>query len=386
MDAMNNPPQIAVPAAETAIDRTKPVSERMARSVMKRYKPEQMQWHYEHGLVLQSIFLKGQRTAQEDLCNYVKSMYDTKITAAGDILTYREGEFNLDQINPGKTLFLLFKKYGEEKYRTAIEKLRRQLQRQPRTNTGGFWHKQIYPWQMWLDGLYMEGPFYAQYVAEFGGADFDDVVRQFTLIESKTVDKATGLLYHAWDESRKQLWANPETGCSPHFWGRAMGWYCMALADTLDFITPAYQKYYKELATIANRLLAPLLKYQDKKSGLWFQVLDQGQRENNYTESSASSMFVYFLLKMIRLEIFQKNDCPQAMEAAHRAYEGLLRDKLEEDPSGELHLTGICKVAGLGGEPCRDGTYEYYVGEMVAVDDFKGVGPFILASMEYEGD
>jgi unsaturated rhamnogalacturonyl hydrolase len=387
MDVLKNLPHIAVIAAGTAIDRTKPVSERMARSVMNRYKPEQVQWHYEHGLVLQSIFLKGRQTAQEYLCSYVKSMYDTKITAAGDILTYREGEFNLDQINPGKTLFLLLKKYGEEKYRTAIEKLRGQLRGQPRTNTGGFWHKQIYPWQMWLDGLYMAGPFYAQYTAEFGGgADFDDVVRQFTLIESKTADKETGLLYHAWDESRKQLWANPETGCSPHFWGRAMGWYCMALADMLDFITPACQKHYKALASIANRLLAPLLKYQDKKSGLWFQVLDQGQRENNYTESSASSMFVYFLLKMIRLEIFQKNDCSQAAEAAQRAYEGLLRDKLEEDPSGELHLAGICKVAGLGGKPYRDGSYEYYVGEMVAVDDFKGVGPFILASMEYEGN
>jgi unsaturated rhamnogalacturonyl hydrolase len=387
MDVLKSLPQIAVAAAGTAIDRAKPVSERMARSVMKRYKPEQVQWHYEHGLALQSIFLKGQRRAREDLCSYVKSMYDTKITASGDILTYRADEFNLDQINPGKTLFLLLKKYGEEKYRIAIEKLRGQLQRQPRTNTGGFWHKQIYPWQMWLDGLYMGAPFYAQYTAEFGGgADFDDVVRQFTLIESKTADKETGLLYHAWDESRKQLWANPETGCSPHFWGRAMGWYCMALADTLDFITPAYQKHYKALAAIANRLLAPLLKYQDKKSGLWFQVLDQGQRENNYTESSASSMFVYFLLKMIRLEVFQKNDCPQATEAAHRAYEGLLRDKLEEDPSGEPHLTGICKVAGLGGTPYRDGSYEYYVGEAAVVDDFKGVGSFILASMEYEGD
>jgi unsaturated rhamnogalacturonyl hydrolase len=238
---------------------------------------------------------------------------------------------------------------------------------------------------MWLDGLYMAGPFSAQYAAEFGGADFDDVVRQFTLMESKAADKATGLLYHAWDESRGQLWANPETGCSPHFWGRAMGWYCMALADTLDFIGPACQAHYGELAAIAGRLLAPLLKYQDKKSGLWFQVLDQGQREKNYTESSASSMFVYFLLKMIRLEIFRKDDCPRAEEAAIRAYEGLLRDKLEEDSSGGLHLTGICKVAGLGGNPYRDGSYGYYVGTTVAADDFKGLGPFILASMEYEG-
>ncbi|MDR2480635.1 MAG: glycoside hydrolase family 88 protein [Treponema sp.] len=373
-------------AKAAAAELSKTVSQRMVQSVMRRYTPEQMQWHYEHGLVLQSIFLFGERTGQDDCCRYVQSMYDTKITPAGEILTYREGEFNLDQINPGKVLFLLYKKYGEEKYRTAIEKLRAQLRLQPRTNTGGFWHKQIYPWQMWLDGLYMQGPFYAQYSAEYSGeAEFDDVVRQFTLIESKTADKTTGLLYHAWDESRKQLWANAETGCSPHFWGRAMGWYCMALADTMDFITPAHQKHYRPLAAIARRLLAPLLKFQDTESGLWFQVLDQGQRKNNYTESSASAMFVYFLLKMIRLEVFGKSDFPAARDAARLAYGGLMRDKLREDPSGELHLTGICKVAGLGGKPYRDGTYAYYVNEPVVTGDFKGVGPFILASMEHEG-
>jgi unsaturated rhamnogalacturonyl hydrolase len=308
-------------------------------------------------------------------------MYDTKITDEGNIISYREGEYNLDQINPGKTLFLLYKKYGEEKYRIAIEKLMDQLRNQPRTNAGGFWHKQIYPYQMWLDGLYMQGPFYAQYIAEYGG-DFDDVIHQFILVESKTRDPGTGLLYHAWDESRKQLWANPDTGCSPHFWGRAMGWYCMALADIMDFILPSYRE---TLEAIALRLLAPILKYQDKESGLWFQVLDRGQREKNYTESSASVMFIYFLLKMIRLGVIPKSDIPQVKDAAYAAYQGLMERKIREEPSGELHLTGICKVAGLGGNPYRDGSYEYYVNEPVAEDDFKGVGPFILASMECEG-
>jgi unsaturated rhamnogalacturonyl hydrolase len=367
------------------IDKSKPVSRRMARSVMGRYTPEQMQWHYEHALVLQSIFLLGDSGGQEDLCRYVQQMYDTKITAEGDILSYREGDFNLDQINPGKVLFLLYKKYGGEKYRIAIEKLREQLRRQPRTNSGGFWHKQIYPWQMWLDGLYMQGPFYAQYAAEYGGADdFDDAAHQFTLMESRARDRTTGLLYHAWDESRKQIWANPDTGCSPHFWGRAMGWYCMALLDTLEFIPPAYKKPIKAIAGIAKSLPAPLLKYQDKSSGLWFQVLDRGQAAKNYTESSASAMFVYFLLKMLRLGLASKNDAAQIRDAARRAYQGLLQEKIQEDPSGELHLTGICKVAGLGGKPYRDGSYEYYVTEPVGADDFKGTGPFILASIEYE--
>jgi unsaturated rhamnogalacturonyl hydrolase len=367
------------------IDREAPVSERMVRSVMNRYSPQDMRWHYEHGLVLQSIFLFGERTGREEFCRYAQSMYDTKITAAGDILTYREGEYNLDQINPGKTLFLLYSKYGEEKYRIAIEKLMEQLRGQPRTNSGGFWHKQIYPWQMWLDGLYMQGPFYARYAAEYGGAaDIDDVVRQFTLIESKARDETTGLLYHAWDESRKQIWADPDTGCSPHFWGRALGWYCMALVDTLECIPPANRKQAEAIKAIARRLLAPLLKYQDAHSGLWYQVLDRGQAANNYTESSASSMFVYFLSRMLRLEAAPKSDIAQIREAARQGYQGLLSHKVTEDPSGELHLTDICTVAGLGGKPYRDGSYDYYVGEPVGVDDFKGVGPFILAAMEQE--
>jgi len=350
---------------------------------MSRFGPRQVKWHYEHGLVLQSIFLLGQAVKQENYCRYVKEMYDSMINADGEIRSYREGEYNLDQINPGKNLFLLYKQYGEEKYRKAIEKLRGQLLSHPRTKSGGFWHKQIYPWQMWLDGLYMQGPFYAQYAKEFGSMeDFEDVTRQFTLVEAKTRDALTGLLYHAWDESLRQKWANPDTGCSPHFWGRALGWYCMALADTLDFIPP---EHAETLKAICRRLFLPLLKYRDGDTGLWFQVLDRRNAPGNYTESSASSMFVYFLLKMIRLKVSSDTDAAQLKTAAEKAYQGLLKHKILEDPSGELHLSGICKVAGLGGEPYRDGSYEYYIGEPQAVDDFKGAGPFILASMEYEG-
>jgi len=359
----------------------------MVRSVMGRYKPEEMRWHYEHGLVLQSIFLLGQRRGQEEFCSYVKSMYDTKIGPGGEILTYRESEFNLDQVNPGKVLFLLHEKYGEERYRVAIEKLREQLRKHPRTKAGGFWHKQIYPWQMWLDGLYMQGPFYAQYAAKYGSpADFDDIALQFTLVESKARDDKTGLLYHAWDESCEQKWADPNTGCSPHFWGRALGWYCMALLDTLDFVPQSCREVSDALVAIARRLLAPLLKYQDSQSGLWYQVLDKGGEAGNYTESSASSMFVYFLFKMLRLGLVPKDEVERVKAAADMAYRGLLEQKLrEDDSSGELHLTDICAVAGLGGNPYRDGSYGYYVGEPVAIDDFKGVGPFILASMEKEG-
>lgn len=369
------------------IDRTRRISERMALSVQKRYMPEQVQWHYEHGLVLQSIHAVGVSTGGSDFFSWVSRMYDTQLSADGTILTYRKDEFNLDQINPGKMLFDLFSATGNPRYRTAIETLRTQLRNQPRTESGGFWHKKIYPSQMWLDGLYMQSPFYARYAAEFGtDADFTDIVAQLTLVEAKTRDSATGLMYHAWDESRRQLWANPQTGCSPHFWGRAMGWYCMALVDTLDFIpaTAEHGVRRETLIAVIRRLAAVLPRYQDAESGLWYQVLDQGKRDRNYHESSASSMFVYFLFKSVRMGYLPADGHAAALACARTGYEGLVSRMLEEDADGELHLKGICSVAGLGGVPYRDGSFDYYVKEPVVRDDFKGVGPFILASLEAE--
>jgi unsaturated rhamnogalacturonyl hydrolase len=361
-------------------------SQEMARSVMKNLTGDKMRWHYEYALVLQSIFLLGLKTGNDEFCDFVKKMYDVLITSKGEILTYRENEYNLDQINPGKNLFLLHKKYGEPQYLIAIEKLREQLRNHPRTKTNGFWHKQIYPWQMWLDGLYMQAPFYARYVLENKNeADpkdilFEDIVHQFTLIEEKARDTQTGLLYHAWDESKQQKWANPDTGCSPHFWGRAIGWYCMALVDTIEIIKPV--KSCLKLEAISQRLLNPLLKYQDSHSGLWYQIVDKGNEEKNYLESSASSMYVYFLLKMLSLNLVPENQIADVKTAACKAYMGLIEHKTEY--TEELHLNGICKVAGLGGTPYRDGSFEYYVSEPIAADDYKGVGPFILASMEFE--
>jgi unsaturated rhamnogalacturonyl hydrolase len=369
------------------IDRTKNISERMALSVMSRYVPEQVQWHYEHGLVIQSILAVGKAVQDPAFGVWAKKMYDTKILADGSINTYKKDEFNLDQINPGKTLFDLYAETKDEKYRKAIEILREQLRNHPRTESGGFWHKQIYPWQMWLDGLYMQGPFYARYAAEFGtDADFDDVVSQLVLVESKTRDPETGLLYHAWDESRKQLWADRQTGCSPHFWDRAMGWYCMAVVDVLDWLpdTERHASSRKKLLDIIARLVPAIEKYQDAASGLWYQVLDQGKREKNYLESSGSSMFVYFLFKSVRLGYVAKKDAEQALKTARAGFDGLVRDKLTTEANGELHLSGICSVAGLGGNPYRDGSYEYYVKEAIVSDDFKGVGPFILACLEAE--
>lgn len=365
-----------------------PISVMMARSVMNRYKPENVLWHYEHGLVLQSIYAVGRKYNISEFCDYVKTMYDTKIQDDGEIATYKKDEFNLDQINPGKHLFDLYKDTNEEKYRKAIEVLREQLRNHPRTESGGFWHKKIYPWQMWLDGLYMQGPFYARYAKEFGTKeDFEDVVKQFELVYVHTKNEESGLLYHAWDESCKQLWADSETGRSPHFWGRAMGWYCMAILDVLDLIpdTDEYKDLRAKLIAISNELVKPVMNVQDKTSGLWYQVLDMPSRDKNYLESSCSSMFTRFLFKMVKdnlldISVASKED---VLNAANAGYKGLL-SKVSSDSDGNLHLAGICSVAGLGGNPYRDGSYEYYVKEAIVSDDFKGVGPFIFASLESE--
>jgi unsaturated rhamnogalacturonyl hydrolase len=373
----------------STIDRTKKISEKMALSVMSRYAPEQVQWHYEHGLVIQSIYAVGTSTGNQSYKDWAKKMYGAVINEDGSINTYKKDEFNLDQINPGKLLFDLYKDTGDVKYKKAIEILREQLRNHPRTESNGFWHKKIYPWQMWLDGLYMQGPFYARYAVEFGvDDDMHDVIAQLILVEEKTRDPVTGLLYHAWDESRKQLWANRQTGCSPHFWGRAMGWYCMALVDVLALIpkTASFKKERESLIAIANNLADAILRYQDKESGLWYQVLDQGKREKNYLESSASSMFARFLFIAVREGYIDGSKVTKesALKAAHAGYDGLVNQMLDEDPDGSLHLKGICSVAGLGGNPYRDGSFEYYVKEAIVRDDFKGVGPFILASLEAE--
>ncbi|MDR1218729.1 MAG: glycoside hydrolase family 88 protein [Treponema sp.] len=368
------------------IDKTAPIFERIALSVMKRYTPEQARWHYEHGLVLQSIYNTGVFLNKPEYTRWVKSMLDAMITEDGGVASYREGEYNLDQINMGKLLFVFYAETGEQKYRKAIEILRKQLKEQPRTNAGGFWHKKIYPYQMWLDGLYMGEPFYAQYAAIFnkndGDTDFDDIVHQFILLESKARDAKTGLLCHAWDESRVQKWADPETGCSPHFWGRAMGWYCMALVDTLDFIPKALPRHRQALLDISRSLIAPLLRCQDRESGLWSQILDCRDRAGNYLETSCSAMFTYFLYKTLN-KGYAKDQAEEITSGAALAYKGLM-SRIREETDGELHVTGICSVAGLGGDPYRDGSFAYYTSEPVTEDDFKGLGSLILAALEKE--
>jgi unsaturated rhamnogalacturonyl hydrolase len=355
-------------------------SVRMADSVIARHSSEAAKWHYEHGLVLKAIEQVWRATGIESYWRFIVDTMDLGIGPDGTIRTYDLQEYNLDQINPGKVLFPLYEVTGDERYKQAIMRLRQQLASHPRTHTGGFWHKQIYPYQMWLDGIYMAAPFYAQYAHTFHEPTaFDDIAHQIILIEQHTRDPRTGLLYHAWDESKHQPWANPETGCSPHFWGRAIGWYAMALVDVLDYV-PENHSRREQIVAILNRLSVALAQVQDATTGLWYQVLDQGARAGNYLESSASCMFVYALAKGVRQGYLPE----QYLAIARKGYQGIVQEFITIEAEGLVTLEKTCAVAGLGGNPYRDGSFAYYVGERVAANDYKGVGPFILASLEME--
>lgn len=337
-------------------------------------------WNYTQGLQLMAMLKVWERTGEARYFDYVKRFYDGMIDADGKIRGYSLEEFNIDRINSGKCLFTLYRETKDEKYRKAIELLRDQMRRHPRTSEGGFWHKQIYPHQMWLDGLYMGSPFLAEYAVTFNEpATLDDVARQFILMETHARDEKTGLLYHAWDESRQQRWCDPATGRSRHFWGRAMGWYAMALVDALDFF-PKDHPRRPELIAILGRLADAIAKVQHPFDGVWYQILDQPDRERNYQEASVTTMFAYALLKGTRLGYLD----PRHRAAGRKAYEGALSRFIEVDAQGQVHIHKVCAVAGLGGRPYRDGSYEYYVGERVASNDPKGLGPFILASLENE--
>ncbi len=370
---------------------TLPWSVRMAESVMRRTPDPLMldvtdkpKWDYTQGLVLLAIQRLGERTGDARYAAYVKKYYDGMIDPDGTIHAYKLDEYSLDRVNAGKDLFALYAATHEAKYRKALDTLRQQLREQPRNSDGGFWHKKRYPHQMWLDGLYMGAPFLAQYAKTFGEpAAFDDVINQFVVMEKHARDEKSGLLYHGWDESRQQKWADPQTGRSPAFWGRAMGWYAMGLIETLDYI-PHDHPRRGELLAILNRLVEAVTRVQDPKSGLWWQVVDQPGREGNYLEASVSTMFAFTLLKGSRLGYI---DASYA-QAGRRAYNGILQNLVTVGKEGLVDINHVCQVAGLGGDPekerYRDGTYDYYVHEKVRSNDPKAVGPFIFAAVEME--
>jgi unsaturated rhamnogalacturonyl hydrolase len=347
-------------------------------SMMQEYPLLAEKWAYEWAVVLCGVLEVWRLTGEARYFDYIKRNIDHFVTPVGEIRTYRVEEYNIDNIDPGKLLFPLLEATGDTRYEKAIFLLREQLKTHPRLESGGFWHKQIYPYQMWLDGAYMAAPFYAQFAVTFDEPTlFEDIIHQLRLLEQQTRDSETGLLYHGWDESKKQEWAEPTTGRSPHFWGRAMGWYLMALVDVMDFLPPEHPDF-AVLCQMLQETANALLPYQDEATGLWYQILDHGPENGNYLETSAACMFVYALAKGFRKELLSE----QHRDSAERAYAGLLAHKLEQNDQDQVLVHGICGVAGLGGTPYRDGSFAYYINEPVVTNDYKGVGAFILASAE----
>ncbi|WP_235998456.1 glycoside hydrolase family 105 protein [Hymenobacter sp. BT559] len=367
----------------------KPYSQRMADAFLRWY-PDSLglaqnkaaRWGYEKGLMLLAIKRVAQQTGLPRYHDYVGRTLDYSLPGDGTIVGYKAEDYNLDNINTGRVLLALGRAPGPRQaiYRQAAQLLHQQLAKQPHTSEGGYWHKKKYTSQMWLDGLYMAEPFAAEYSQVFAEpAGFDHVAQQFALVEKHLVDPKTGLLYHGWDESHAQKWANSSTGQSPNFWSRGMGWYAMALVDVLDYFPKSHPQRV-QLVKYLQRLAPVLARYQDAKTCCWFQVTDQGQRAGNYVEASGSCMFVYALAKGVRLGYLDK----KYAAVAKQGYAGILQQFVQTEPDGSLALTGTVSVGGLGGSPYRDGSYEYYLNEPLKKNDFKGVGPFIMASLEME--
>jgi unsaturated rhamnogalacturonyl hydrolase len=366
-------------------------SARMARSEMSRqgdkliYPNPAARWDYTRGFLSRSLILLGERLDDAAMADYGAKIAESFVTPEGGIATYKIQDYNLDMIPPGRALLMRYEQTRDERLKKAVELLRRQLAEQPRTSEGGFWHKQRYPSQMWLDGLFMGSTFYAQYGKVFAeGEAFDDVAKQIVLMDKHAYEPKTGLHYHAWDEKRQQNWANKETGTSPNFWGRAEGWYAMAIVDCLDYIPPT-QKDVDSINEILRRVADGIVRWQDPQTGLWWQVLDQGAREGNYREATASCMFVYALAKGINRGYLSRD---KYLPTVKKGYAGIVRDLLRKGEDGRLNLVKCCSVAGLGftsskGRP-RDGTFEYYISEPIVENDLKGIPAFILAGIEVQ--
>ena len=342
-------------------------------------------WDYTAGLFTLSLLKLNEGAPHPDYVEFAEQAIGSFIATDGSIQGYKVSEYQLDALNPGKTVLALWQLTQDGRYQKAAALLRKQLDTQPRTGNGGFWHKQRYTNQMWLDGLYMGGPFYAEYARLFNGpvSDYDDVANQIQQVAAHTYDPVTGLFYHAWDESRQQPWANKDTGTSSNFWGRAVGWYAMALVDVLDYF-PTNHPARQEIIATFQKLCGGVVKYQDPKTGLWYQVLDQGDRQGNYLEATASGMFVYAMAKGMNRGYLPREYVP----VVEKGYRGIIENLVKNDGNGKWSLTQFCSVAGLGGAPSngrvRDGSFNYYINEPVVSNDLKGVGPFILAGIELQ--
>ncbi len=335
-------------------------------------------WNYEQGLIAEAFYRMWKESGETEYLDYMKKNVDYYIDNDGNIKTYKLTDYNLDNIAPGRVLLNLFEKTKQEKYRKAADLLLKQIEGQPVTSEGGFWHKKRYPYQMWLDGLFMAEPFVSEYAELFHRPElFKEIADQFSLVKKHLKDPETGLYFHGWDESRKQKWADPATGRSPSFWGRSNGWLIMAMVDVLDYF-PENNSQRDSIIQMIQDLSAALLKVRDPETKLWYQVLDQGNRGGNYIETSSSLMFIYSYLKGVRKGYLTKD----YLNIAEESYHSVLENYVKQDEDGRLFLHNTVSVGGLGGDPYRDGSFSYYISEPIRINDFKGYGALMFASIE----
>lgn len=386
--------QLPAPIKDPAV-----MAQRFADSEMTRF-PEAYQldhgkryfFGYAQGVGCCAMLQMWHNTGERRYYDYVARWVDALVTQDGGIHKYQMETYNLDFINSGKTLFDLYAEarkhetalglketaatpLSSSRYKKAMDLLIKQLKNQPRTHDGGFWHKLIYQHQMWLDGIYMASPYMAQYGATFDKPEWQQqALHQIISCHKHTYDPKTGLYHHAWDESGNQRWADAE-GHSPNFWGRSVGWWFMAMVDVLDYI-PADMAGRDSVIAYVQGLAASLPRYQ--VDGLWYQVLDCPKREGNYPEASVTTQFLYAYAKAINKGYIDK----KYLKVAQKAYEGLQKTLLKENADGTLSLTRCCAVGGLGGNPYRDGSFEYYIGERIRENDAKATGPFIMGCIE----
>ena len=333
-------------------------------------------WNYIDGCMMTALLNFAEITGDKKYSDFVCDFIDYYVGDDGSILGYSKDKYNLDDINEGRVLFDLYDMTGKEKYLKAIERLHAQIVEQPRTNTGNFWHKQIYPNQIWLDGIYMAQVFYVRYQLKNGG-DISDTLSQIKNVRKYMFSEEKGLCYHGMDCSKSAFWADKQTGLSKNFWLRAIGWFTVALADIIAYTDGSDRE---EFISVFRDVIKGISQYADPETGMYYQVVDCGGREGNYLETSGSSMIAYAMLKGARLGVIDESYAA----LGRKTFDGICKKYLTVSENGELHLGGICLVAGLGPEDNkrRDGSYEYYISEPVVENDAKGVAPFLLCYTE----
>jgi unsaturated rhamnogalacturonyl hydrolase len=336
---------------------------------------------YEDGCVLLGAKALYEATKDKFYLDFVMKRVAPFITEEGDILGYPFEDLNLDNVNAGKILFFLYDETGEEKYRLAIETImEKQVKIHPRTIEGNFWHKKIYPNQVWLDGLFMMQPFYMEYETRYNKqGHYSDITNQYKNVRKYMFHDEKQLYYHAYDETRTRIWADKKTGCSPNFWLRSMGWYLMSLVDTYDSASDQIYEHYRVFKDLLKEAVKGILQHQDKETKLFYQLIDLPNQEGNYLETSGSIMIAYAILKGCRLD---------ALLTEKYRYKGeeilnsIIENRLVER-DGKFHLTQVCAVAGLGPNEERDGSVAYYLSEPIVEDDHKAVGALMLLYSEY---